>query len=536
MRAAVLGGTHVHELFGYVPKEGNQYQTAQALAVTSESRFRRSPWLRRRLQNLMVLLIDELGQLGAELLMALDIVLKKIRGNDAPFGGVFVIAVGDHYQNAPINMRPPYMSLLMRTYFQVLNLHQLFRAHGDADLQRLINCTRVPRMSGSAVDTVAEIIRTRCHHARSDGHSRTQCLRCGAQHHVSEERPDGTWLLPRKEAVSEARVQAFESAHTSNKRIYAAEDSYMRTGNWHPTTNQQYVGALNRNTSLLHLCHIIMGYPVSVTQNFRQSAHGGCVPNGLTGRVHDFNDTTVTITRDDGRPIVVHRETSPTVLHASGVPLRRTNFPLELAVAKSIHDSQGDTLACIKTYLDATKKHLMWSRMMLFTLFTRVRTLNDVYIVDYDESVLRQLLQHCTSWHEEVDVWIGQVDILRIRPSATASVIPDDVAFTQRTSIRMPSPGVNVVYIIESLQTGELYVGASNFFSRRIRQHNTRKCSQTMHRNDWQCVFLVFGFEGGHIGWLQARRFEGRVQHSRLDRNSRCVVPSHGGWAKWKGK
>ena len=42
------------------------------------------------------------------------------------------------------------------------------------------------------------------------------------------------------------------------------------------------------------------------------------------------------------------------------------------------------------------------------------------------ESVLRQLLQHCTSWHEEVDVWIGQVDILRIRPSATASVIPDD--------------------------------------------------------------------------------------------------------------
>ena len=77
MRAAVLGGTHVHELFGYVPKEGNQYQTAQALAVTSESRFRRSPWLRRRLQNLMVLLIDELGQLGAELLMALDIVLKK---------------------------------------------------------------------------------------------------------------------------------------------------------------------------------------------------------------------------------------------------------------------------------------------------------------------------------------------------------------------------------------------------------------------------------------------------------------------------
>ena len=120
-----------------------------------------------------------------------------------------------------------------------------------------------------------------------------------------------------------------------------------------------------------------MGYPVSVTQKFRQSARGEFVANGLTGRVHDFNDTTVTTAREDGHPIVVHRETSPTVLHTSGEFLCHTNFPLELAVAKNIHDSQGDTLACIKTYLDATKKHPMWSRTMLFTLFTRVRTLDD---------------------------------------------------------------------------------------------------------------------------------------------------------------
>ena len=57
-------------------------------------------------------------------------------------------------------------------------------------------------------------------------------------------------------------------------------------------------------------------------------------------------------------------------------------------------------------------------------------TLDDVYIVDSDDSVIRQLLQHCTSWHQEVDVWIGQVDILRSGRNTTGTVIPDDVAFT----------------------------------------------------------------------------------------------------------
>ena len=41
------------------------------------------------------------------MLIALGIVLRRVKQNDVPFGGVVVIGAREHYQNEPIREMPP---------------------------------------------------------------------------------------------------------------------------------------------------------------------------------------------------------------------------------------------------------------------------------------------------------------------------------------------------------------------------------------------------------------------------------------------
>ena len=60
------------------------------------------PYLRKRLQNTDVLVIDEVSMLSSELLDSLDMLCKKARGSMVPFGGMQVVLVGDFFQLPPV--------------------------------------------------------------------------------------------------------------------------------------------------------------------------------------------------------------------------------------------------------------------------------------------------------------------------------------------------------------------------------------------------------------------------------------------------
>ena len=119
------------------------------------------------------------------------------------------------------------------------------------------------------------------------------------------------------------------------------------------------------------------------------------VLNGASGTVVAFCDTHVRVTFAMG--VLFGWVASSIDISYQGVPLRRQQFPLELAVVTTIHDIQGATIAILATYLDDNPDHLLWPRTMLFTLLTRAESLSGIYIVGYDEGVLRGLLQHRTS-------------------------------------------------------------------------------------------------------------------------------------------
>jgi hypothetical protein len=103
------GGSTIHSFFGLHPftfipfgdvnaNSDKKIETAYSLARG----IRLSNPKIEVIKNLDVLIIDEISMVRCDLLDAIDVVLKKYRNNQLPFGGVQLFMIGDLYQLPPV--------------------------------------------------------------------------------------------------------------------------------------------------------------------------------------------------------------------------------------------------------------------------------------------------------------------------------------------------------------------------------------------------------------------------------------------------
>ena len=98
-------------------------------------KIRRKTDLLHALLTVDVLFLDEAGQVSAEQLATIDIILRKGRNSLIPFAGVLIICTMDPYQLGPIN------TMLMLTTFVMVELKHSVRAHGHAEFKCLQDIT-----------------------------------------------------------------------------------------------------------------------------------------------------------------------------------------------------------------------------------------------------------------------------------------------------------------------------------------------------------------------------------------------------------
>lgn len=104
---------------------------------------------RMRWQNTEVLLIDEISMLNSDLFEKLEAIARHIRGNDIPFGGIQVIATGDLFQLPPVEkfsssgqsfcFESPRWD---RTIDKTVNLTRVFR-QSDPEFVEMLNELRL---------------------------------------------------------------------------------------------------------------------------------------------------------------------------------------------------------------------------------------------------------------------------------------------------------------------------------------------------------------------------------------------------------
>ena len=102
-RSIQLGGKHLRKFF-CIPIRNNipAYRKAE-LAVLDILRNT------KKLEFVLtvdVYFIDELGQISADLLAVIDIILRIVRNNNLYMGGALLICTMDHTQIQPIRERP----------------------------------------------------------------------------------------------------------------------------------------------------------------------------------------------------------------------------------------------------------------------------------------------------------------------------------------------------------------------------------------------------------------------------------------------
>jgi len=103
------GGSTIHSFFnifphtflpfGDIPNSRNgRYETAWSLSRNIKLKSERI----KIIQNLDLLIIDEVSMVRCDLLDALDVVLRKYRHSNLPFGGLQLLLCGDLFQLPPV--------------------------------------------------------------------------------------------------------------------------------------------------------------------------------------------------------------------------------------------------------------------------------------------------------------------------------------------------------------------------------------------------------------------------------------------------
>ena len=116
------------------------------------------------IRSLDLLIIDEISMVRADVLDAIDAVLRRVRRSQKPFGGVQLLMIGDVHQLAPV-AKPEEWEVLSPYYdtpyffgrkkkkkapYVCVELEHIYRQHDD-DFITLLNKVRTNRMDADCV-------------------------------------------------------------------------------------------------------------------------------------------------------------------------------------------------------------------------------------------------------------------------------------------------------------------------------------------------------------------------------------------------
>ena len=156
------GGVTLHSFF-QLPF-GPFVPGSETFERNKQRQFRFSKEKKRIIQSLDLLIIDEISMVRADLLDAVDAVLRRHRRNDRPFGGVQLLMIGDLHQLSPVARHDEWQLLqqhyesvyffsskaLARTELVTIELQHIYR-QSDARFIKLLNLVRDNRLDSSSM-------------------------------------------------------------------------------------------------------------------------------------------------------------------------------------------------------------------------------------------------------------------------------------------------------------------------------------------------------------------------------------------------
>jgi len=352
--------------------------------------------VKRRWQGVRTLILDEISMIDGKLFDKLEELARVMRKNDHPFGGIQLILSGDFCQLPPVPDRGPKGEEIPATFaFEAISwnacvsqpmcLTQVFRQK-DQIFVDMLNAIRFGKTSAKTTQAFRQLSRTVTY---DDGIEPTE-------------------LFPTRSEVEFSNRTRLEQL-PDKVRIYEARDCPGVDSNGNRVTIAHMERLLDRMVALKSV-ELKAGAQVMLIKNLVQ----GQLVNGSLGKVVDFKP----LDSNDGQDrsaYIPPGATWPVVMFTNGMKMtiapedftvnnamgeveaRRSQVPLILAYALSVHKSQGQTLERLRVDLRRT-----FEKGQAYVALSRATTMERLQVLNFDPT---KIVAHprVLEWHGITD-------------------------------------------------------------------------------------------------------------------------------------
>lgn len=324
-----------------------------------------------QIQSTKILAIDEISMLDNYTLEYLDELLREVIGSSKPFGGLPVIFIGDFFQLPPVDLGKMKNNRIIDFCFNSevwkslkLNCIYLKKVWRQKD-EKLITCLNAIRTGDNTCTSIFETCNT-----IPDKDS----IRLYA---TNQEVDAYNWQEYKKIVKPEYLYESKDYLSCWVKGQKTLLDPFNpNVSNW----DKQLYKSFDQNCKAKRVIGLKLGTRVMLLKNL--NVNKGLV-NGSCGYIVDLTPHTAVVEFDNGIKYTI--EPQEFELQQNGVTkIQRTQLPLTLAYACSIHKSQGLTFD--KVFIDLKR---IFTFGQAYVALSRVKTLNGLFIQNFDPFKIR---------------------------------------------------------------------------------------------------------------------------------------------------
>ena len=339
--------------------------------------------------QIKLLIIDEISMVGSDMLLTMHRRLTDIMGNDDPFGGISVLAVGDLLQLPAVAQKPVFdnpsdemaalYGSLWKRNFKIVELTEIQRQKDDMQFASLLNRVRV----GQHTEDDLNVLKTRQINKESDEYP-------GLCTHIFAYNRDVN-------QHNECMLSTLPGPLFTISSLDSKNDN--QTGRIDSVSLSDKAGGLSKEITLGVGAKVMLTTNLDTKDGLVNSAAGivsGFIPSTQpTSTSNDFKPKYILVKFDDesvgkrcrqlNKKILPDKTSTPIGMHEVHVRLgkhnkistKRKQFPLALAWAVTIHKEQGKTETAVVLSCKGSFK-----AGQLYTAISRTTSMAGLYILD----------------------------------------------------------------------------------------------------------------------------------------------------------
>lgn len=315
--------------------------------------------LKNRWQNTDILIIDEISMMDPEIFDKLEILARKIRKNESPFGGIQIILSGDFLQLPPVKSDNfcfesfSWDNVISDTYY----FDKIVRQN-DVHLQLILNNIRL----GIVNEDVKTLLDSRLN--------------------VILDNKDGiipTLLFSKKNMVETYNKQELDKLINDNRENYTYTSYYEFSKNINDESKDFYKDLVNSQYNVDDNLKLSFHAQVMLTVNMPDHE----LANGSRGIIIGFeNKSPIVRFLND---ITLEIKPNEFVIDEGGYVVKKFQIPLILAWAITIHKAQGMSLDLVKTDIGSS----IFEYGQAYVVLSRIKTIEGLSLISIDYTKIK---------------------------------------------------------------------------------------------------------------------------------------------------